>query len=95
VALEFDWDPDKNERNISKHGISFDEATDVFVDPRRVEFLSLRGDASEVRKLVIGSRGGDVLAVIFTDRVGTKRIISARRASRNERRKYHQGPPSP
>lgn len=94
MDLEFDWDPDKNERNFSKHGVSFDQATDVFDDPLRIEFVSLRGHMSEVRKLVIGSRGEDVLAVIFTDRGNTKRIISARRASRNERRKYHHGPPA-
>lgn len=68
MGFEFDWDPDKNEHTFSRHGIYFDEAAVISDDPLRIELLSLRESSAEIRRLILGRRGEDILAVICTDR---------------------------
>jgi uncharacterized protein len=87
----FEWDPEKAEANKVKHNDSFLGATAVFEDPFRLEEDSTRPHDGEVRMKAIGTVQGDIIAVIFTHRQHRRRIISARRARRNERRKYDQG----
>lgn len=88
--MEFEWDPDKEAINRQKHGFSFLDAIRVFNDPfQRIE-ESTRPEFGEERLKVIGRVDTAVLAVIFTDRADKRRIISARRARRNERRAYDQ-----
>lgn len=88
--MTFEWDDDKNRLNIEKHGISFDDAKAIF------EYVTLdavdgRFDYGEARTISIGMlKGVAILAVIHTDRLGTRRIISARRANRKEREQYEQ-----
>ena len=80
----FEWDEDKSRANRRKHGISFEEAATIFDGP----VLSLEDDSapSEVRERSYGLIGGAVVAcVIHTDRDDTIRIISARKATPNER----------
>ncbi|MDP9349554.1 MAG: BrnT family toxin [Gemmatimonadota bacterium] len=82
---EFEWDPAKSEANLIKHGIDFAGAARVFDGPV-LEERSDRGD--EERRKAVGLLAGREITVIYTLREGRCRIISARRARRNERRAY-------
>jgi hypothetical protein len=85
---DFEWDEDKNLSNKRKHGISFEEAATIFDGP--VLSLEDEGDYDEARERSYGLTGGVVVAcVIHTDRDGITRIISARRATANERKLFH------
>jgi uncharacterized DUF497 family protein len=88
--FEFEWDPAKSARNLSKHGIDFYAARAVFGDPYHIEVLPLRADINEIRRKVVGNLGEEVFTVICTDRALVTRIISARKARRNERRAYRE-----
>jgi uncharacterized protein len=91
VEFEFEWDPTKDEANEHKHDISFTEAITVFDDPQHIVEDATRPEHGEKRSMAIGRVGAFVLAVIFTERHQRRRIISARRARRNERERYRQG----
>jgi uncharacterized DUF497 family protein len=83
----FEWDEEKNLANRRKHGIRFEEASTIFEGA----VLSLEDDGhqGEVRERSYGFIGGVVVVcVIHTDRDGATRIISARKATRNERRLF-------
>jgi uncharacterized DUF497 family protein len=83
----FEWDEEKNLVNQRKHGISFQEACTIFDGP--VLSLEDEGQQSEMRQRSYGLLGGTVVAcVVHTDRDGTTRIISARKATRNERKHF-------
>ena len=88
---QFEWDPKKEVTNLAKHGIDFVDASGVFEDPRCLEEESTRPEDGEERFKGIGTTLGNVYAVIFTYRQHRRRIISARRARPDERRKYDQG----
>ena len=86
----FDWDIEKAAANLRKHEISFVAATAVFDDPNRIEEDSTKPEHGEVRMKAIGMVEGElIVAVIFTDREQRRRIISARRARKNEKEKYY------
>lgn len=88
--MKFEWDERKNYLNILKHGISFENAKAVFAG-FTVDILDDRFDYGETRKISIGTLAGvAILAVVHTDREGTCRIISARKANRKERKKYEE-----
>jgi hypothetical protein len=87
--MDFEWDEGKNEANIAKHGISFLSAARIFDGPT-LEFVDERRGYGETRVAAIGVIGEADLLVIYTMRGDTCRIISARRANRNERRAYRQ-----
>ena len=77
--------------NLRKHGISFQEATTVFDDSWSVTFPDPDHSVGEDRYVIIGlSRSGQVLVVSHTDREDHTRIISARRATRQEMRFYEE-----
>jgi len=87
--LEFEWDPAKAEKNLRKHGIDFVRAEDVFFDPKCVRQDSTSEHDTELRSKAVGRiEDGRLVAVIYTMREERIRIISARRARDNERRKY-------
>ena len=86
--MDFEWDAKKRQDNIKKHGVDFTEAIQVFRDPLRIEALDDRWIDQEDRWLVIGITSLGVLFVVYTIRGKTCRIISARRATKNERRDY-------
>lgn len=87
--MEFEWDLRKGERNLAKHGVSFDEASTVFGDPLAATVEDSVHTESEDRFITIGrSTGGRLIVVIHTDRDGRMRLISARLASSHERRQY-------
>lgn len=80
----FEWDCEKNATNLSKHGISFEEAATIWEGP---VFTKLdETHHSEVRELSFGLIGATTVAcVVHTERNGRTRIISARKATRSER----------
>jgi len=91
VALEFEWDSDKADRNLREHGVSFDEATTVFRDTLSITIADPDHSASEHRFIDVGmSHRGELLVVSYTEREDKIRIISARRATRAERRNYEE-----
>lgn len=86
-SQRFEWNEHKRLTNLEKHGIDFKRARQVFADPRCL-VLRARQHHSELRELAIGSVDGHTIAVIFTRRGETIRIISARVARRIERQVY-------
>ena len=92
--IRFDWDPAKASANKRKHGVSFEEAQSVFYDEFARQFYDPEGSESEDRFLLLGmSNQARVLLVCHCERSGGDviRIISARKATRNER-KFYEGP---
>lgn len=84
----FQWDWRKNASNQAKHGLSFDQATEIFEGPT-VEKEDHRRDYGETRTIAYGlDAEGSLLAVVYTFRDGSRRLISARRASSDERKAY-------
>jgi uncharacterized protein len=84
---EFEWDERKNVSNTAKHGLSFEEAVEIF-DGRLLSKLDDRQSYGEQRFKALGTIRGEVYHVVYTERGSRIRIISARRASREERRAY-------
>ena len=92
----FEWDPKKAASNLVKHGVSFDEATTIFADPAALDGPDVGHSMDEARSLRLGRSVLDrVLVVAYAARKEAYgesiRIISARRASRQERTAY-RGP---
>lgn len=92
-AGRFEWDANKDSANHEKHGITFLEAITVFLDPRLFEEDSTRPEHGEERRKAVGNVRGRLVAVIFTLREDRRRIISARRARPDERKRYDQSSP--
>ena len=84
--LNFEWDENKNKSNQDKHSISFEDATDVFNDNDRLVYSSNQNE--ETRYLTIGKAFQAIISVVYTTRDLIIRIISARRASQEERQAY-------
>lgn len=90
--LNFEWDSIKADINRIKHGITFEEATTVFDDPLAVIFDDEEHSLYEIREIIVGhSIQSKLLFVSFTERDGSIRIISARRATVREQREYESG----
>lgn len=88
--MQFEWDENKNQLNQQKHGISFEEAKEIFYDTVFTS-VSEKIDYGEIREISIGRiQRVLIVAVVHTDRNGTVRIISARKATPKERRKYNE-----
>lgn len=91
--MNFQWDYDKEQINISKHGIDFDTAIKVFNDDYRIEKFDKKHSDDEDRYITIGMIDdiAVVLMVVYTEREeGTIiRIISARKATNRERKMYY------
>lgn len=91
MSLTFEWHAAKASLNQQKHGVSFEDAIAVFADPMARIFPDERHSQDEVRELIIGhSRAGQLVIVSFTERQTTVRLISARPATRMERRDYEE-----
>lgn len=91
----FEWDEHKERTNLGKHGISFDEAKEVFFDPLHLSLLDHRFSYFEERWITLGQTGKRKLVVVahlFFSEEGEEviRIISAREATANERRQYEE-----
>jgi len=93
VALRFEWNSEKAVRNLAKHGVSFQEAETVFGDPLGRIVTDSRQPEDEERYVLLGlSYRQRLLAGMFTERAELVRIISARQATRRERRDYEEKP---
>lgn len=87
--MKFEWDTKKSRSNQAKHGVLFDEAIRVFDDPFALVAPDAKHSLHEERNWLIGeTEKGQVLVVVYTVRGGSIRLISARHASRKERRIY-------
>ena len=85
----FEWDPRKAETNARKHGVTFDEAATVFGDPLALLMADPDHSLDEERFLLLGmSNRRRLLVVAFAERPPRTRLISARQAARQERRRY-------
>ncbi len=89
MSYSFEWDPEKEKNNIAKHKVDFKTAMQVFKDPDYVEIYDMEHSEIEDRYIAIGSVG-KILFVVFTERTDNIRIISARLASKLERRLYYE-----
>jgi uncharacterized protein len=90
--MKFQWDPNKAISNAEKHGVSFEEAVTVFGDLLAVTISGPDHSIGELRLLTTGlSRSHRLLVVSHTERKGEVRLISARLATRQERRSYESG----
>jgi uncharacterized DUF497 family protein len=91
---EFEWDPRKDARNRSKHGVAFEDAKLVWFDPRHLLRFD-RVEDGEERWHVLGVAAGLALLVVvhtyLREDESVVRIVSARRATKNERKAYDTG----
>ena len=89
--LTFEWDKRKELANIRKHGVSFHEASTVFLDPLSMTFYDPDHAEDEDRYITLGmTKNGRLLFVSHADRGDRVRIISAREASKLERNGYEE-----
>lgn len=85
----FEWDPNKAELNLEKHGVAFEEATSVFADLMFITVVDDEHSIDEERYITIGmSAQGRLLMIAHTDRDGRIRIISVRKATKAEEQFY-------
>lgn len=89
--MVFEWDENKEKINLAKHGIDFSTAALVFGDVNRIEMFDAAHSEYENRYITIGEIHGVaiVLLVVYTERGEAIRLISARKATKQERRKYY------
>lgn len=91
MPLDFQWDENKAKSNLAKHHVSFAEASTVFGDPFSLTIPDPAHSDLEERFIIIGqSNQRKLLIVVHTERGDNIRIISARRASARERKKYEE-----
>jgi uncharacterized protein len=91
VGYEFEWDPIKAADNLRDHGVSFEEASSVFADPLAMLMADPDHSSDEVRYVLLGeSSQRNLLVVAFAERPPRTRLISARAATRHERRQYEE-----
>jgi uncharacterized protein len=92
--IKFEWNPSKAQSNLKKHGVSFEEAKSVFYDELAIQFYDNDNSESEDRFIMLGiSKELNVLTVCHCERQEGEviRIISARKATKNERKFYEGG----
>ncbi len=91
MSLIFEWDRDKARRHRAKHGVAFEEALAVFADPLGRIFDDPAHSAGESREILVGhSKRRRLLVGSFVERGDSVRIVSARRATKNERNDYEE-----
>ena len=84
----FEWDEEKSRRTLNERGFGFDYAARIFLGPT-LEKPDDRRNYGEVRVQAIGQVDDEILFVVYTDRGNARHIISARLASRKERKSWH------
>lgn len=92
MELIFEWNKEKSRNNFLKHGITFEEATTVFSDTLARIFDDEVHSIGECREIIVGhSNKNKLLLVVFVERMENKiRIISARLATKNEKKDYEE-----
>jgi len=89
--MRFEWDPRKAKLNLSKHRVSFEEATTAFRDPLSVTAPDLTHSSTEYRFVTFGlSSKGELLTISHTEQGESIRIITARRSTKQERKTYEE-----
>ena len=94
MQYNFEWDPEKAERNLRKHGVGFEQAVSVFCDPRALSIFDEKHSKSGDRWITLGlSSSGSLLVVNHTFEVLNKlitriRIFSSRKATEQEKQQY-------
>jgi len=88
--MEFEWDPKKAELNLKKHGVSFAEAAEAFLDKNALELFNDANSEEEIRYQLVGISNLRLLFVAYTERGETVRIISARKANEKQIRIYNE-----
>lgn len=88
--MEFEWDPKKAAANLKKHGVSFVEAAEAFFDENAVNLVDDINADNEIRYQIVGISRRRLLFVAYTDRDGSIRIISARKANAKQVRIYNE-----
>lgn len=89
--MNFEWDPRKAAQNLRKHDVSFHEAATVFGDPLSMTYQAPDHSTAEQRFITVGRSGiGRLLLVAHADRGENIRIITARKATRRERKQYEE-----
>ena len=87
----FEWDPEKEQKNIRKHKVDFEEASSIFDDPMFITVLDEEHSSDEERYITIGiSNKNRLLLVAHPERNDRIRVISARKATRNEEKFYEE-----
>ena len=86
--MQFEWDEAKAASNLKKHGVPFVYATEAFFDSQRVDIEDARHEYGEERRHTFGRSEGRVIAVAYTLRGETIRLIPARKANRKGVRNY-------
>lgn len=86
--MDVEWDEDKREKNLEKHGIDFVRAVKIFENPV-LEWVDNREDYGEKRTIALGHASDQFLVVVYTWRGENRRIISAWKAGRDEKEKYY------
>jgi uncharacterized DUF497 family protein len=87
--MNFEWDESKNQINISKHGLDFLDSWEVFDQPM-LRKLDARQEYGEERFLGFGMLHKEIVTIVFTERDDTIRVISLRKARRDERHYYKE-----
>jgi uncharacterized protein len=91
MPLTFEWDGRKARSNLDKHGVSFEDGASIFDDRLSLTIPDPEHSIAEERYITLGKAlTGKLLVVVHTDRGDNIRIISARRASRRERKYYEE-----
>jgi uncharacterized DUF497 family protein len=96
VQYNFEWDPAKARQNARKHGVSFERAAQVFVDPLMISIYDEEHSVDEERWATLGMDKNNVLLVVvhtfqeLDPENATVRIISARKPTRQEGKQYHE-----
>ena len=89
MNIEFEWDATKAQANLRKHGVAFEEAASAFADPLSITIPDPLHSQGEDRFVLLGrSHSGRVLVVVHVERGDSIRVISARAATRKERKTY-------
>ncbi|WBQ13295.1 BrnT family toxin [Hyphomonadaceae bacterium BL14] len=88
IQLKLEYDPDKDDANRDKHGVSLGFALEVLADPGRVDVLDTRFDYGEERFVTYGFAEGRVWVCVHASRSGAARIISVRKANERETQRY-------
>jgi uncharacterized protein len=88
--MQFEWDDAKAAQNLAKHGVPFEYAARVFLDPRRMDSEDRRREYGEERRITVGAVEGRLYVVAYTPRGETLRLISARKANEREQRQYDE-----
>lgn len=86
--MTFDWDDGKAQSNLHKHGVRFEMAAAVFLDPDGIDIDATQAGQGEVRRKLVGRIDGLLFTVVYTERGDVTRLISARRSNSKEARRY-------